>query len=69
MIILERDGSLYRDVRAQERARTSGARLEQLARRAGAVIAQMRDGIDRGSRPATAPPARASLEKHSPPLS
>ena len=63
MIILERDGSLRRDERAQERARASGTRWEQLARRAGAVMAQLRDGVDHGWQPAVAvPPARASLE-------
>ncbi len=66
MIMLERDGSLCRDERAQERARTSGTRLEQLARRAGAVLAQVRTGGDRGWRAGAAvPSARASLEQPS----
>ena len=61
MIMLERDGSLRRDKRVQERARTSGARWEHLARRAGAVLAQARESVDRGWRlRAAAPPARPS---------
>ncbi len=63
MIMLERDGSLRRDERVQERARTSGSRWEHLARRAGAVLAQARAGIDRGWRlRAAPPPVRPSLK-------
>ena len=48
MIMLERDGSLCRDERADARAASFGARWEQLTRRAGVMIAQVRDGVDRG---------------------
>ena len=64
MIMLERDGSLRRDERVQARARASGSRWEQLARRAGAVLAQACEGVDRGWRLRTAAAPAGPLLKH-----
>ncbi len=47
MIIMERDGSLHWDERAQEQQRASGARWRQRARRVSAVNAPVRADVDR----------------------